>query len=98
MYFFLMPVQCLKLSPKALRKTTTGQIVNLLANDVVSYETCALYFSILWTGPLLVLASIVIMCYNFGLYAFVVIAILVLLIPIQRATIKNPILFINYNN
>ena len=81
-------IQCLKLSPKALGKTSTGQVVNLLANDIAIFETCSLYFSILWTGPLLVLASIVIMCFYFGIYAFVIIAILVLLIPIQRETMN----------
>ena len=91
MHFYCLYIptdQCLKLSPRALGKTTTGQIVNLLANDVIYYEACSMYFSFLWTAPLLVMASIVIMFFYFGIYAFVVIAILVLLIPIQVFNVK----------
>ena len=61
--------------------------MNLLSNDVVSYEVLSFYFPCLWTGPFLVLSSVVTMFFYIGPCAFTVIGILVLFIPIQREII-----------
>ena len=67
-----------KIEPESLKKN------NNWANDVVLYETCSHYLVRLWAGPLLLLASIAIMFFYLGPCAFTIIAILVILIPIQR--------------
>jgi ATP-binding cassette, subfamily C (CFTR/MRP), member 4 len=42
----------LRLSRSALINTTSGQVVNLLSNDVARFELIALFFHYLWVGPI----------------------------------------------
>ncbi|XP_077957966.1 ATP-binding cassette sub-family C member 4-like isoform X1 [Gasterosteus aculeatus] len=42
----------LHLSSLAMGKTTTGQIVNLLSNDVNKFEEVTIFLHFLWVGPL----------------------------------------------
>ena len=76
-------VKCLKLSAKALSQTTTGQVVNLIANDVGYYEICALFLHFLWVGPLLAVVSTVILYFILGPSGLIGAAIFALLVPFQ---------------
>lgn len=42
----------LRLSKSAFGDTTTGQIVNLISNDVARFEQCVQSLHYLWVGPL----------------------------------------------
>ncbi|KAK7882506.1 hypothetical protein WMY93_028680 [Mugilogobius chulae] len=58
--------KALYLSSTALAKTTTGQIVNLLSNDVNKFDEVTLYLHFLWIGPLQALAVILLLSYAIG--------------------------------
>ncbi|CAH1236014.1 unnamed protein product [Diabrotica balteata] len=73
----------LKLSKKALVKTTIGQMINLLSNDVNRFDNIFRYCHFLWVGPL---ESIVVMYLIFEVTGYTGLAgflILLLFIPFQ---------------
>lgn len=74
----------LRLTKNALGDTTAGQVVNLLSNDVGIFERSILFIHYLWVGPLEVLAVTIILSYILDFWsAFVGIAVLLFIIPIQ---------------
>lgn len=73
----------LKLSKKALGKTTIGQMINLLSNDVNRFDNCFKQFHQLWAAPL---ESIVVMYLLFklvGLTSLSGYSLLLFFIPLQ---------------
>ncbi|XP_061735042.1 ATP-binding cassette sub-family C member 4-like isoform X3 [Nerophis ophidion] len=75
--------KALSLNNTALTKTTTGQIVNLLSNDVNRFDEVTLYLHYLWIGPLQTAMVIVLLMYWIGPSCFAGIAIIFVLIPVQ---------------
>ena len=73
----------LKLGSKALCQTTTGHVVNLVANDTEFFEIFALYSHFLYVGPLVFLISTGIFGYVYGLTGLLAAIVLLSLIPIQ---------------
>lgn len=73
----------LKLSMAALRETTVGQSVNLLSNDVNRFDNSVLFLVYLWFGPLQTLILLYLMWLEIGFAAFVGVATILLVIPIQ---------------
>ncbi|XP_075166626.1 putative multidrug resistance-associated protein lethal(2)03659 [Haematobia irritans] len=73
----------LRLSRTALGNTTSGQVVNLISNDVGRLDTSVLHLHFIWIGPL----ELIIVCYfmyeQIGASAFIGVAWLLLFVPIQ---------------
>lgn len=73
----------LKLSKTALVNTTSGQVVNLLSNDVSRFELIPMFVHYLWVGPLETLVVGVLMYLEIGISAIAGIIFLLLFIPFQ---------------
>ncbi|XP_059156862.1 ATP-binding cassette sub-family C member 4-like isoform X7 [Physella acuta] len=79
----LMYKKCLKLSNKAMGETTTGQIVNLMSNDVNRFDQAVVFLHFLWVGPLQAIAVLVILWHELGPSVLAGFFVLLLLIPVQ---------------
>ncbi|XP_016974443.1 probable multidrug resistance-associated protein lethal(2)03659 [Drosophila rhopaloa] len=75
--------KALRLSRTALGDTTTGQVVNLLSNDLGRFDRALIHFHFLWLGPLELLISSYFLYQLIGIASFYGIAILLLYLPIQ---------------
>ncbi|EMP29737.1 Multidrug resistance-associated protein 4 [Chelonia mydas] len=75
--------KALRLSNTALRKTTIGQIVNLLSNDVNKFDQVTIFLHFLWAGPLQAIAVTVLLWIEIGPSCLAGMAILIILLPLQ---------------
>ncbi|KAM9344115.1 LOW QUALITY PROTEIN: ATP-binding cassette sub-family C member 4-like [Pholidichthys leucotaenia] len=75
--------KALCLSNTALAKTTTGQIVNLLSNDVNMFDEVTLYLHFLWIGPLQAASVILLLMYTIGPSCLAGMAVFFILMPVQ---------------
>ncbi|XP_072253083.1 ATP-binding cassette sub-family C member 4-like [Leuresthes tenuis] len=75
--------KALCLNSSALAKTTTGQIVNLLSNDVNKFDEVTLYLHFLWLGPLQAASVLLLLLYAIGPSCLAGMAVLFILLPIQ---------------
>ncbi|XP_056145091.1 ATP-binding cassette sub-family C member 4-like [Lampris incognitus] len=75
--------KALCLNSAALAKTTTGQIVNLLSNDVNKFDEVTLFLHFLWVGPLQATAVLLLLLHLIGPSCLAGMAVLVFLIPVQ---------------
>ncbi|KAM4559458.1 ATP-binding cassette sub-family C member 4-like isoform 1-T1 [Odontesthes bonariensis] len=75
--------KALCLNSSALAKTTTGQIVNLLSNDVNKFDEVTLYLHFLWLGPLQAVSVLLLLLYAIGPSCVAGMAVLFILLPIQ---------------
>ncbi|CAH1958892.1 unnamed protein product [Acanthoscelides obtectus] len=73
----------LRLSKKALRKTTIGQMINLLSNDVNRFDNSFQYFHYLWAAPIETLIIMYLLYYMVGLTGLVGYLLLLLIVPVQ---------------
>lgn len=73
----------LRLSKSALINTTSGQVVNLLSNDVSRFELIAMFCHYLWIGPIETVVVGVLMYLEIGVSAIAGIIFLLLFIPFQ---------------
>uniref|UniRef100_A0A8B9YFV9 Multidrug resistance-associated protein 4 n=1 Tax=Bos mutus grunniens TaxID=30521 RepID=A0A8B9YFV9_BOSMU len=71
------------LSNLALRKTTTGQIVNLLSNDVKRFDQVTTFLHYLWVGPLQAIAVTALLYMEIGISCLAGMAILIILLVLQ---------------
>ncbi|CAF0904325.1 unnamed protein product, partial [Didymodactylos carnosus] len=73
----------LKLKQNSLQKTTTGEIVNLISNDIGKFEQCCAYFHFLWEVPLEAIVFFILIYLQIGLFptlfGYAIILFLVLL-------------------
>uniref|UniRef100_A0A6Q2XJP2 ATP-binding cassette, sub-family C (CFTR/MRP), member 4 n=1 Tax=Esox lucius TaxID=8010 RepID=A0A6Q2XJP2_ESOLU len=79
--FTLMEALCL--SSTAMGKTTTGQIVNLLSNDVNRFDEVTIFLHFLWAGPLQAAAVLGLLWSEIGPSCLAGMAVLLILMPIQ---------------
>ncbi|XP_069746450.1 ATP-binding cassette sub-family C member 4 isoform X3 [Narcine bancroftii] len=77
------PIQALRLNNIAMAKTTTGQIVNLLSNDVNKFDQATIFLHFVWVGPLQAIAVIALLWYEIGPSCLAGIAVLLILMPVQ---------------
>ncbi|XP_041835127.1 ATP-binding cassette sub-family C member 4-like [Melanotaenia boesemani] len=75
--------KALRLSSEAMGRTTTGQIVNLLSNDVSHFNEITLNLHYLWVGPLQAVVIIVFLWYELGPSCLTGMAVIALMMPLQ---------------
>lgn len=75
--------KALRLSNSAMGKTTTGQIVNLLSNDVNKFDQVTIFLHFLWAGPLQAIAVTILLWMEIGISCLAGMAVLVILLPLQ---------------
>ncbi|XP_060681943.1 multidrug resistance-associated protein 4 isoform X2 [Hemiscyllium ocellatum] len=75
--------KALRLSNVALAKTTTGQIVNLLSNDVNKFDQLTIFLHFLWVGPLQAIAVGALLWQEIGPSCLAGMVILLILMPTQ---------------
>nr|XP_056718111.1 ATP-binding cassette sub-family C member 4 [Euleptes europaea] len=75
--------KALRLSNAGMTKTTTGQIVNLLSNDVNKFDQVTIFLHFLWAGPLQAVAVTVLLWLEIGPSCLAGMAVLIILLPLQ---------------
>uniref|UniRef100_A0A8D0H493 Multidrug resistance-associated protein 4 n=1 Tax=Sphenodon punctatus TaxID=8508 RepID=A0A8D0H493_SPHPU len=75
--------KALRLSNTAMGKTTTGQIVNLLSNDVNKFDQVTIFLHFLWAGPLQAIAVTALLWMEIGPSCLAGMAVLIILLPLQ---------------
>lgn len=83
----------LKLTKNALERSSIGQVVNLLSNDVSRFEFAVTYIHYLWIGPLMVIAISVILYYEIGISVFFGVSFMVLFVPLQSKYLTSQLKF-----
>ncbi|XP_027412882.1 multidrug resistance-associated protein 4-like [Bos indicus x Bos taurus] len=73
----------LRLSSSAMGKTTTGQIVNLLSNDVNRFDQVMMFLHYLWVGPLQAIAVTALLWMETGISCLAGMAVLIFLLLLQ---------------
>ncbi|DAA23774.1 TPA: ATP-binding cassette, sub-family C (CFTR/MRP), member 4, partial [Bos taurus] len=73
----------LHLSSSAMGKTTTGQIVNLLSNDVNRFDQVMMFLHYLWVGPLQAVAVTALLWMEIGMPCLAGMAVLIILLLLQ---------------
>ncbi|KAM8873018.1 ATP-binding cassette sub-family C member 4 [Synchiropus picturatus] len=75
--------KALCLSSSAMVKTTTGQIVNLLSNDVNKFDDVTIFLHYLWVGPLQAAAVTGLLWQEIGPSCLAGMVVLLFLMPVQ---------------
>ncbi|KAM3857219.1 ATP-binding cassette sub-family C member 4-like [Diretmus argenteus] len=75
--------KALCLSSAAMGKTTTGQIVNLLSNDVNKFDEVTIFLHFLWVGPLQAAAVVGLLWVEIGPSCLAGMVVLIFLMPMQ---------------
>ncbi|XP_007666157.2 multidrug resistance-associated protein 4 isoform X2 [Ornithorhynchus anatinus] len=75
--------KALRLNNNAMGKTTTGQIVNLLSNDVNKFDQVTIFLHFLWAGPLQALAVTALLWMEIGSSCLAGMVVLIFLLPLQ---------------
>uniref|UniRef100_A0A8C7QZZ1 Multidrug resistance-associated protein 4 n=2 Tax=Oncorhynchus mykiss TaxID=8022 RepID=A0A8C7QZZ1_ONCMY len=75
--------KALCLSSAAMGRTTTGQIVNLLSNDVNRFDEVTTNLHYLWIAPLQAVVVISLLWYEIGPSCLAGVAVLLFLMPLQ---------------
>ncbi|XP_045018396.1 ATP-binding cassette sub-family C member 4-like isoform X1 [Bubalus bubalis] len=75
--------KALRLSSSAMGKTTTGQIVNLLSNDVSRFDQVMMFLHYLWVGPLQAIAVTALLWMEIGMSCLAGMVILIILLLLQ---------------
>ncbi|KAF4517898.1 hypothetical protein B566_EDAN001852 [Ephemera danica] len=73
------------MSPSAMHRTTAGQIVNLMSNDVARFDMAAVYVNQGWIAPLELLLCCFVMWMKMGPSIMVGVTALLLTIPLQSS-------------
>ncbi|KAM4560261.1 ATP-binding cassette sub-family C member 4-like [Odontesthes bonariensis] len=75
--------KALCLSSSAMGKTTTGQIVNLLSNDVNKFDDVTIFLHFLWVGPLQAAVVVGLLWMEIGPSCLAGMVVLMFLMPMQ---------------
>jgi ATP-binding cassette subfamily C (CFTR/MRP) protein 4 len=63
--------------------TSTGEVVNLVSNDVQCFETASIMSHYAWAGPLELIIIMIVLYWRIGWPAFVGTSLLILLFPLH---------------
>ncbi|KAJ1077469.1 hypothetical protein K5549_020256, partial [Capra hircus] len=80
--------KALCLSSSAMGKTTTGQVVNLLSNDVNRFDQVTMFLHYLWVGPLQAVAVTALLWMEIGISCLSGMAVLIILLLLQSCFVK----------
>ncbi|KAF5283719.1 hypothetical protein FQR65_LT13754 [Abscondita terminalis] len=80
---FVVYKKSLKLSKEALSKTTTGQMMNLISNDIKNFERCLYVSHFLWIGPIQTAAVTFFLYKEVGYSAIFGVIFILLFIPLN---------------
>ncbi|XP_055282538.1 ATP-binding cassette sub-family C member 4 isoform X2 [Moschus berezovskii] len=80
--------KALRLSNSAMGKTTTGQIVNLLSNDVNKFDQVTIFLHFLWAGPLQAIVVTALLWMEIGISCLAGMTVLIILLPLQSCVGK----------
>ncbi|XP_073846051.1 multidrug resistance protein 5 isoform X1 [Musca autumnalis] len=75
--------KALRLSKTALGSTTSGQVVNLISNDVGRLDTSMIHMHYLWLGPIEIVIITFLMYREIGVSSLFGVAIMILFLPLQ---------------
>ncbi|XP_022806581.1 multidrug resistance-associated protein 4-like [Stylophora pistillata] len=75
--------KALRLSHVSFTKTTTGQIVNLVTNDIQRLESVPIFFHYIWVAPLMVIVIAILCWQEIGIFILPGIFLFLLLGPLQ---------------
>ncbi|XP_029941882.1 multidrug resistance-associated protein 4-like [Salarias fasciatus] len=75
--------KALGLSSESMGRTTTGQIVNLLSNDINRFDEIPLNLHYLWVGPLQAVVILVLLWFEIGPSCLAGVAVILLMLPVQ---------------
>ncbi|XP_065758078.1 ATP-binding cassette sub-family C member 4-like [Muntiacus reevesi] len=75
--------KALRLSSSAMGKTTTGQIVNLLSNDVNRFDQVTTFLHYLWVGPLQAITVTTLLWMEIGMSCLAGMAVAIILLLLQ---------------
>lgn len=64
-------------------QTSTGQIVNLMSNDVNRFDISLLYIPFVWIGPLETIVAVYFIWQEVGVSSLLGVGTLVIFIPLQ---------------
>lgn len=92
MVYLLYSLQSLCLSNISIGKTTVGQVINLLSNDVNRFDRAATFLHYLWIGPLQSIVVTYFLWQEIGVSSLLSIIIMILIIPFQG------LFNVNYSN
>ncbi|XP_047611778.1 ATP-binding cassette sub-family C member 4-like [Phacochoerus africanus] len=81
--------KALRLSNSATRETSTGQIVNLLSNDVNRFDQVTMFLHFLWVGPLQTVVVTALLWMEVGISCLAGMAVLILLLLLQSCIGKS---------
>ncbi len=83
MHVRIVSFQSLRLSSKARRITTAGEIVNLMAVDAQRFMDLMPSIHLIWSAPLQIVLSLVFLYISMGPSIFAGVAVMLLLIPLN---------------
>ncbi|XP_005190478.1 probable multidrug resistance-associated protein lethal(2)03659 [Musca domestica] len=75
--------KALRLSKSAMVNTTSGQMVNLISNDVGRLDTSVLHMHFIWIGPLEIFLVTYFIYQEIGASSLIGVAVMLLFVPIQ---------------
>ncbi|TPP55792.1 Cystic fibrosis transmembrane conductance regulator [Fasciola gigantica] len=78
----------LRLSNKARRESTTGQIMNLISSDAQHFVQLMPFLHIIWSGPFQIAVAIALLWNELGPSVFAGVCVLLLLLPLNVITAR----------
>lgn len=73
----------LTLDPSEKHATTTGEVMNLVSNDAWRMYECSLFMHVVWSSPLAILVTLIVLYVKLGYAAFASVFMMLLLFPFQ---------------
>ena len=89
MLILLLQKQSIRVSQKALGKTSIGQMVNVMSNDVSRFDSSVPFLHYLLVGPVQVILVTIVLLFYIGPSCLVGLVVIVLFVPLQSMFFLN---------